>query len=77
MQSKDLKSLLVKLNNYLIRNLDTATGLGINRSHYEITFDHLLNCLIEDGMGDVPLILKHYNIDAGEVQARVIKTLKR
>ncbi|HOJ07955.1 MAG TPA: type VI secretion system ATPase TssH [Ignavibacteriaceae bacterium] len=76
MQSKDLKSLLVKLNNYLIRNLDTATGLGINRSHYEITFDHLLNCLIEDGMGDVPLILKHYNIDAGEVQARVIKNLE-
>ncbi|MDT3697572.1 MAG: type VI secretion system ATPase TssH [Ignavibacterium sp.] len=76
MQSKDLKSLLVKLNNYLIRNLDTATGLGINRSHYEITFDHLLNCLIEDGMGDVPLILKHYNIDAGEVQSRVIKNLE-
>lgn len=76
MQSKDLKSLLVKLNNYLIRNLDTATGLGINRSHYEITFDHLLNCLIEDGMGDVPLILKHYNIDAGDVQSRVLKNLE-
>jgi type VI secretion system protein VasG len=76
MQSKDLKSLLVKLNNYLIRNLDTATGLGINRSHYEISFDHLLNCLIEDGMGDVPLILKHYNIDAGDVQARVLKNLE-
>ncbi|MDY0083609.1 MAG: AAA family ATPase, partial [Ignavibacteriaceae bacterium] len=76
MQSKDLKSLLVKLNNYLIRNLDTATGLGINRSHYEITFDHLLNCLIEDGMGDVPLILKHYNIDAGDVQARVLRNLE-
>lgn len=75
MKSKDLKSLLVKLNNYLIRNLDTATGLGINHSHYEITFDHLLNCLIEDGMGDVPLILKHYNIDAGDVQARVLKNL--
>ena len=37
MQSKDLKSLLLKLNNYIIRNLDTATGLGIKRGHYEIT----------------------------------------
>ena len=65
MQSKDLKSLLLKLNNYLVRNLDTATGLGINRGHYEITFDHLLSALIDDGQGDIPLILKHYGIDSG------------
>gem|GEM_PF-4952312 len=31
MKSKDLESLLRKLNNYLIRNFDTATGLGIKR----------------------------------------------
>jgi type VI secretion system protein VasG len=76
MQSKDLRSLLLKLNNYLVRNLDTATGLGINRSHYEITFDHLLNCLIEDGQGDIPLILKHYNIDSGDVQSRALRNLE-
>ena len=76
MQSKDIRSLLLKLNNYIVRNLDTATGLGINRSHYEITFDHLLNCLIEDGQGDVPLIFKHYNIDTGDVQGRVLRNLE-
>jgi type VI secretion system protein VasG len=76
MQSKDLKSLLLKLNNYIVRNLDTATGLGINRSHYEITIDHLINCLIEDGQGDIPLILKHYNIDSGDVQAKALKNLE-
>lgn len=76
MQSKDLKSLLLKLNNYLVRNLDTATGLGINRGHYEITIEHLLNALIEDGQGDVPLILKHYAIDSGDVQAKCLKSLE-
>jgi type VI secretion system protein VasG len=75
MQSKDLKSLLLKLNNYLVRNLDTATGLGINHGHYEITFDHLLNALIEDGQGDIPLILKHYAIDTGDIQARCLRNL--
>jgi len=75
MQSRDLKSLLLKLNNYLVRNLDTATGLGINRGHYEITFDHLLNALIEDGQGDVPLILKYYGIDSGDVQAKCLRNL--
>lgn len=75
MQSKDLKSLLLKLNNYLVRNLDTSTGLGIKRNHYEITFDHLLNALLEDGQGDIPLILKHYAVDAGDVQSVVTKNL--
>ena len=75
MQSKDLKSLLLKLNNYLVRNLDTSTGLGINRGHYEITFDHLLNALLEDGNGDIPLILKHYTIDIGDVHSVCTKNL--
>ena len=75
MQSKDLKSLLLKLNNYIIRNLDTATGLGIKRGNYEITFDHLLNAVLEDGQGDIPLILKHYGVDAGDVQTMVRKNL--
>ncbi len=67
MQSKDLRSLLLKLNNYLVRTLDTATGLGIKRNHYEITMEHLLIALLEDGQGDVPLILRHYGIEAGRV----------
>jgi type VI secretion system protein VasG len=75
MQSKDLKSLLSKLNNYLIRNMDTATGLGIKRNHYEISIEHLLVSLVEDGQGDIPLILKHYAIDAGEVQRLCAKNL--
>jgi len=75
MQSKDLKSLLLKLNNYLIRNLDTATGHGIKLNHYEITIDHLLIALLEDGHGDVPLILKHFEVDEREVQEKCIKNL--
>ena len=67
MKSKELRSLLLKLNNHLIRNLDTATGLGIKRGHYEITIEHLLSSLLEDGQGDIPIILKHYTIDLGDV----------
>jgi type VI secretion system protein VasG len=75
MKSKDLRSLLLKLNNYLVRNLDTATGLGIKHNHYEITFEHLLTALLEDGQGDVPLILKHYGIDGGRVQEICVKNI--
>ena len=75
MKSKDLKSLLEKLNNHLIRNLDAATGLGINRNHYEIGMEHLLIALIENAQGDVPLILRHYAIDPGRVQELCNKNL--
>ncbi len=76
MKSKDLKSLLLKLNNHLIRNLDTATGLGIKRNHYEITLEHLLISLIDDGQGDVPRILQHYAIDPGKVQEICLRNLE-
>jgi type VI secretion system protein VasG len=69
MKSKDLRALLQKLNNHLIRNLDAATGMGLKSGHYEIAFEHLLNALVEDGQGDVPLILRHYAVDPGRVQA--------
>jgi type VI secretion system protein VasG len=75
MQSKDLKSLLLKLNSYLIRNLDTATGHGIKLNHYEISMEHLLISLLEEGHGDVPPILKYFGIDPGAVQERCIKNL--
>jgi type VI secretion system protein VasG len=75
MQSKDLKSLLLKLNNYLVRNLDTATGLGIKRNHYEITLDHLLSVLLEEGSGDIPMILRYFSVDSGDVQARINRNL--
>ncbi len=75
MKSKDLRSLLVKLNNHIIRNMDTATGIGIKRGHYEITMEHLLNALIEDGQGDVPLILRQYSVDPGRVQEICLKNL--
>ncbi|MEJ2055977.1 MAG: Clp protease N-terminal domain-containing protein, partial [Calditrichaceae bacterium] len=76
MKSKDLRSLLLKLNNYLVRNLDTAHGLGLKRNHYEITPDHLWIALIEDGPGDIPLILKHYSIDEGRFTEKCQKNLE-
>ena len=75
MKSKDLKSLLLKLNNYIVRNLDTATGFGIKRNHYEITMEHVLIALLEDGQGDVPLILKHYTVDPGKVLEKCLKNI--
>lgn len=75
MKSKDLKSLLLKLNNYLIRVLDTSTGFGIKRNHYEITFDHLLVSLLEDNQGDIPKIFEHFGIEREAVLEKTFKNI--
>ena len=67
MKSQDLKSLLLKMNNYLIRCLDTATGRGINQGHYEITIEHLLLTMLDDTQGDVPHVLRHYGVEPSQV----------
>jgi len=76
MQSKDLRSLLLKLNNYLVRNLETATGMCFSRGHYEVTFEHLLSALLEEGQGDIPRIFRHFGIEAGRLQAKYNRTLE-
>lgn len=76
MQSKDLRALLSKLNNYLVLQLDAATTMGSRRHHHEITMEHLLIALIEDGQGDVPLILRHYGVDAGRLQEICTRNLE-
>lgn len=68
MESQDLKSLLQKLNGYLVDNLSVATDLGIRNHHRHITMDHLLVTLLQEGKGDIPLILKHFNIDPGRIR---------
>ena len=67
MKSKDLRSLLLKLNNYLIKILDSATGRGLKSGHYEITMEHVLVELLDDGNGDVPFILSNYGVEPGRV----------
>ena len=67
MKSKDLRSLLLRLNNYLIQILDEATGRGLKSGHYEISMEHVLVELLNEGKGDVPLILNYYGIDPGRV----------
>ena len=76
MITKDHKSLLEKLNKYTTRTLTTAAGLCSSRTHYEISIEHLLLALLEDGNGDIPLILSHFDIDQGKVSRELNRTLE-
>ncbi|MFI5269356.1 MAG: AAA family ATPase, partial [Chloroflexota bacterium] len=61
----DLKSLVRRLNHQCTKALEAASGLCVNRSHYEVAPEHLLLQLLEDPKSDAQLVLKHFEIDAG------------
>lgn len=59
----DLKGLLSRLNPYCTRALEAASGLCVNRSHYEVSIEHVLLQLMEDQQADVHLVLRHFEIE--------------
>jgi type VI secretion system protein VasG len=72
MITSDVRGLLGKAHPYLTQQLHGAAGFAIARNHYEVTLEHLLLKLLEDGGGDVPKILRHFEIDSGKLQARLL-----
>ena len=75
MVSVDIKLLLGRLNPYCTRSLEAAAGLCVSRTHYEVAVEHMLAKLLEDPQADIPLILRHFDIDAGRVQKAVEQSL--
>lgn len=76
MISVDIKSLLGRLNPYCTRSLEAAAGLCVSRTHYEVAVEHMLAKLLEDPQADIPLILRHFDIDSGRVQKAVEQSLE-
>ncbi len=64
----DLKQLLGRLNPYVKRALETAAGLSVGRSHYEVAVEHLLLVMADDEARDLGLILRHHGLDASALK---------
>lgn len=65
----DMKALLEKCNSYTTQALHTAAGLTVNRTHYEVTVEHLLLSCLEDQSADIPLALARFGVDSGRLKA--------
>lgn len=65
----DMKTLLDKCNNYCTQALHTAAGLTVNRTHYEVTVEHLLLACLEDQTADIPLAMARFGVDIGRLKA--------
>jgi type VI secretion system protein VasG len=76
----DVKALIAKLNPTCRRALETAAELCLAQTHFSVEVEHLLLKLLEVPDGDLPRILRYYEVDAGAVAKQLgsaIEKLKR
>ncbi|MCK5001626.1 MAG: type VI secretion system ATPase TssH [Gammaproteobacteria bacterium] len=66
MMGADIQGLISRLNPYCTRALEAASGLCVNRSHYEVAMEHMLLQLMDDERADIHLILRHFEIEPSE-----------
>lgn len=60
---KDIRILLEKLNPFCVKILERAVGGCVNRGNYEVRWEHLLAEFVEEPSGDIPLILRRFEVD--------------
>lgn len=77
MATLNLKSLIEKLNLYSKNALESAAGMCLSRTHYNIEIEHWLLKLMDDTNADIMLILKHYNVDVEQLNTDILKSLEK
>jgi type VI secretion system protein VasG len=77
MTLRDSTHLLRKVNPHCASALADAASLCNSRLHGEITPEHWLLKLIEQGDGDIPAILQHYEIDIDLVWDALLASIER
>ncbi len=72
----DIKSLLIHLNPFCTNVLQSAAGLCVSRTHYEVTVEHFLVKLLDELQSDWPLIFRQFDLDPGRVRKALEQTLE-
>ncbi len=77
MAAIDLKSLVGKLDEHCRRALEAAAGLTLSRSHYNVELEHWLLKLVDGNGTDLPLLLRHYDLDEGRFRTDLNASLDK
>jgi type VI secretion system protein VasG len=77
MAAVDLKSLVGRLNEACRRALESAAGLTLSRTHYNVEIEHWLLKLVDSVDGDIAAIFRHYEVDQGRFRVDLNRALDR
>ena len=67
MPGSNLKSLIGKLNNTCRNALESAAGLCLSQTHYEVDIEHFLIKLLDKPNTDFQMLLRHFEINEGRL----------
>jgi type VI secretion system protein VasG len=69
------RSLVAKLNGHLRRALESAAGLCVSRTHYNVEIEHWLLKILEVGGTDLEAIIKRFEIDPSKLTRELTKAI--
>ncbi len=73
----NLRSLIGKLNDTTRNAVEAAAGLCLSRTHYDVEIEHYLMKLLDSTDGDLPIILKHFEVDKSRLAAELTRSLDK
>ena len=77
MMTVNLRALIGKLNETTRVALESAAGLCLSRTHYNIEWEHLIIKLLEGRQNDFGCILSHFSIDRTRLANEMQRSLDR
>ncbi|UCC71404.1 MAG: AAA family ATPase, partial [Gemmatimonadota bacterium] len=75
--SIDLKALIGRLNHETRGAVESAAGLCLSRTHYDVEIEHYLLKLLDDTDTDCAFILKHYGVDRSRLAKELTESIDR
>ena len=75
--SINLKSLIGKLNDSTRKTLESAAGLCLTRTNYDIEVEHYVLKLLDQPYGDFNQIVGRFNIDTSRLTAELTRSLDK
>src|SRR5262245_32650561 len=73
--SVNLRALIAKLNNTTRSAVESAAGLCLGRTHYDVEVEHFLVKLLDSTDSDFAFILRHYALDRSRLASDLAKSL--
>jgi len=77
LNNKHVKTLLEKLNDYCARALENSAAFASTRTHYEVTLDHFVIKLMEEGGSDFDRAMEHFGIDQDKLWQDILEHMSR
>lgn len=76
MYTVNLNSLISKLNVFCKSTLESAAGLCLARTHYNIEIEHWLLKMLENSKSDLVLLLDYFKVDLAQLNKDILHNLE-